>query len=130
MDHINYFEEQATIIGEYLKIYLMQKQPDCILYSTSGNEFKVRYVHKELFSQTYFMRKILESTKEHCCEIMEIFCPCSEKELGEMVRFLYTGEIKCENRINYLKIMENLNKIFGFPKYLMKGNVLKLLEML
>ena len=35
-----------------------------------------------------------------------------------MVKFLHTGEICCEKEFDFLNIVENLNKIFGFTKNL------------
>ena len=32
------------------------------------------------------------------------------------MKFLRTGEISCESKFDSLKIVKNLNKIFGFPK--------------
>ena len=58
----------------------------------------------------------------HCCEIIEIFCPCSEEELHEMVHFFYNGQSGYEEQKEFveslLKINENLIKIFGYPKTL------------
>lgn len=109
------FEDQVTAIEDYLDKYLKKKPPDCILYSEDNTEFKI---HKELFGQTDFMIEILSSAKERCCGILEVFCPCSKEELGQMVKFLHTGEICCETKFDALNILENLDKIFGFTKYL------------
>ena len=69
-----------------------------------------------------FLQKILSSAKEHCCGTLEILCPCSEEELGQLVDFLVSGEIHCENLKESLKIQENLHKILGFPKNLNLSN--------
>ena len=116
MDPFKYtFEDQVTAIEDYLDRYLKKKPSDCVLYSEDNTEFKI---HKELFGQTDFMREILSSAKERCCGILEVFCPCSKEELGQMVKFLHTGEICCETKFDALNILENLDKIFGFTKYL------------
>ena len=107
-DHIASFEN-------YIDLYLKNKSRDCILYSEDGSKFKV---HKELFGQTNFLRKILSSGNERCCETIEVFCPCSKDELNHLVNFLYDGEIHCEEEFDSLKILENLNKVFGFSKNL------------
>ena len=107
-DHIVSFEN-------YIDLYLKNKSRDCILYSKDGSKFKV---HKELFGQTQFLRKILSSANERCCGTIEVFCPCSKDELNHLVNFLYDGEIHCEEEFDSLKILENLNKIFGFSKNL------------
>jgi hypothetical protein len=117
MDPFKYtFEDQVNAIEDYLDKYLKKKPPDCVLYSEDNTEFKI---HKELFGQTDFMRKILSSAKERCCGLLEILCPCSKEELSLMVKFLYTGEICCETKFDSLNIVEILNKIFGFTKNLM-----------
>ena len=107
------FKEHSATIKDYLVVYL--KSPDCILYSKEGRPFKI---HKELFSQTKFLREILSSAKDHCCGILEVLCPCTERELAHLVNFLYDGEIHYENQDKSFEIQENLNKIFGFPKNL------------
>merc|ERR1712244_120219 len=50
---------------------------------------------------------------------MEVLCPCSEEELSNMVKFLYTGAMIYEKKVDFPDIMENLIKIFGFPENLM-----------
>ena len=109
------FEDQVGAIEDYFEDYLKRKPPDCVLYSDDGTEFKI---HKELLGQTDFFREILASAKEHCSGIIEILCPCSKEELRPMVKFLRTGEISCDNKLDLLKIVKNLNKIFGFPESL------------
>ena len=64
------------------------------------------------------MREILSSTKELCCGTIEVLIPCSKVELKHLVNFLYDGEINCENESDSLKIIENLQNIFGFPRNL------------
>ena len=94
----------------YLEIFLKNKAPDCIIYSEDGAEFKT---HKELFGQTKFMRELLKS--QSCCGIMEVIFPCSKEELGNLMNFLNEGKMECNKKIDGLKIVENLNKILGFP---------------
>ena len=67
------------------------------------------------------MREILSSTKEHCCDTVEVICPCSKVELKYLVNFLYDGEIHCKKESDSLKVIENLQKIFGFPRNLDLG---------
>ena len=109
------FSDQTDSFESYLDFYLKNKSSDCILFSEDGNKFKV---HKELFGQTDFLRNILSSAKEHCCGTIEVLCPCSKEELIHLVNFLYDGEINCEEESDSLKIIENLQKIFGFPRNL------------
>ena len=102
---------QSTI-KDYLNSYLKSKPPDCILYSDDGTKFKT---HKELFSQTILMREILKSANAHCCcNSIEIICPCSKEELNILIEFLNHGRIYCSKKVDALKILENLSKIFGF----------------
>jgi len=109
------FKDQLTLIEENLDRYLKSKKTDCILYAEDGSKFKI---HKEVLGQTYFLRKILFSAKEHCCHLMEILLPCSKNELSHLVNFLYDGEIRCKDEKDSLKILENLNKLFGFDESL------------
>ena len=109
------FRDQIVSFEDYMDTYLKNKSTDCILYSDDGSKFKV---HKELFGQTQFLRKILSSANERCCGTLEVFCPCSTDELSYLVNFLYDGEIHCEEEFDSLKILENLNKILGFPRNL------------
>ena len=81
-----------TTIEDCLDIYLKQKSADCILYSQDGNEIKI---HKEILIQTGFLRDIVSSVKENCCENLEIICPCTSEELEHIANFLYDGEIHC-----------------------------------
>ena len=107
------FSDQIASFENYLDFYLKNKSRDCILFSEDGSKYKV---HKELFGQTDFLREILSSTKDHCCGTIEVICPCSKEELSHLVNFLYDGEIHCEKES--LKIIENLQKIFGFQRNL------------
>ena len=109
------FKDQIGSFEDYMDTYLKNKSTDCILYSYDGGKFKV---HKELFGQTQFLRKILSSTKDHCCGTIEVICPCSKEELSHLVNFLYDGEIHCKEESETLKIIENLQKIFGFQRNL------------
>ena len=64
------------------------------------------------------MRDILSTTKDNCCGTVEIFCPCPKKDLDNLVRFLYYGEILYEEKSDTKKIFENLKEIFGFSENL------------
>ena len=106
-------ENHIFLIEEYQELYFRKKPPDCIIYSEEGAKFEI---HKELFCQTPFLRDILISAQDHCCGTIEILCPCSTKCLNHLIRFLYNGEIRCANKYQTFEILDNLNKIFGFPK--------------
>ena len=77
----------------------------------------------ELFGQTQFMREILKSVRNHCCDTITIICPCSKEELRHLVDFLYDGEIRCGSKTEAMKIQGNLNAIFGYPEDLDFKNV-------
>ena len=105
---------------DYFESYFKNKSPDCTLYSEDGGHFRI---HKEIFGQTEFMREILNTTNEHCCGTIEIFCPCSKEDLDHIVQFLYSGNVTLIDKNepvkvveNLMTINENLSKIFGFPK--------------
>ena len=106
-------KQQVFYIEDCLDSYLRKKPADCILYSEDGFQFKI---HKELFGQTEFMRQILTSAKGQCCSVIEIFCPCKKEDLQHLVHFFYAGEIRCDNETDSRVIIDNLNKIFGFPQ--------------
>ena len=106
-------EAQNFVLQEHLKSYFVQKETDCVLYSEDGKKFKI---HKEILGQTNFLRKILSSSRDNCCAMMQIFCPCPKRDLDFLVKFLYTGKISCGSELDLFKILINLNGIFGFPK--------------
>ena len=97
------------------KKYMKARPPDCSIYSEDGSQFKI---HRELLCQNDFLRKILNGAKDCCCSAIEIFCPCSDKELVLLVKFLYTGEIVCDDIDELTKTIDNLKEIFGFPNEL------------
>ena len=67
---------------------------------------------------SFDLENILESAKEHCCGKLEIICPCDKEDLSHLVHFLYDGEIHCNEEFDSIRILDNLTKIFGFPKNL------------
>ena len=101
---------RSVDIHNSFEIFLKNKTPDCIIYSEDGAKFRT---HKELFGQTKFMRELLKS--QSCCGLLEVILPCSKEELGHLINFLHDGKIECEKKIDSLKIIENLNKILGYP---------------
>ena len=105
--------DHLSAILDYKETYFKNKPEDCILYAEDGTDFKI---HKEVLGQTVFLRKILFTTINHCCDTIEIICPCTKEELEKLVNFLYHGEIQCENDFESFKSQEDLSKIFGFPE--------------
>ena len=105
--------DHLSAILDYKETHFKNKPEDCILYAEDGTDFKI---HKEVLGQTVFLRKILFTTINHCCDTIEIICPCTKEELEKLVNFLYHGEIQCENVFESFKSQEDLSKIFGFPE--------------
>ena len=106
---------QSLDYQELVESSLMNKDPNCALYSKEGKRFSV---HKEILYQTQFMRNIMISANVSCCSGLEIFCPCSEIELEEILNFFYKGEISFSNVNDLNRISDNLTKIFGYPEKL------------
>ena len=75
---------------EFFQTFLQNKEPSCILYSKEGKKFNI---HKEILYQSNLMKNVLISSNNFCCRDIEIFCPCTEEEVRQMVNFLYTGTI-------------------------------------
>ena len=72
-------ETQNSILEDYLDTYLTEKSRDCILYSEDGSKFSV---HKEVFSQTSFLREILYSSKGGLIsEIFSLWLKSQKKRL-------------------------------------------------
>ena len=105
--------EPTSVLCDNSQSFFNRKVTDGLLYSEEGTEFRV---HKEVLCQTKFMRTILSYSKDVCCAEVQIFCPCSKINLECMVTFLYTGKIAYGCEVNLIKILNNLNEIFGFSK--------------
>ena len=105
----------ALTFGSSIKSFLRAKPKDCCLYSEDGSQFKI---HKEILGQSEFLRKILDSAKDSCCVAVDIFFPCSHKELSLIVKFLYTGKIVSDDVDDLSKTIENLKEILGFSNEL------------
>ena len=112
--------EQFFKHDTFMESYLKKEEPDCILYSRDGIKFNI---HKEILYQTELMKNILQEQNTVCCQNIEIFCPCSDKELESVLSFLYYGTISHENENNFEKIKEILTKIFAFPEKLFSFEV-------
>ena len=96
----------------YLEFYLKNNSGDCILFSEDGSKFKV---HKELFGQTDFLRKILSSTKEHCCKIEVTYLSLFKRGtylFGELFVWWWNPLWR------RIWVFENLQNIFGFQRNL------------
>lgn len=89
------------------------KTPDCHVYSKNFLDYMAP-IHKEIFAQTPFLRAILASSNAQCPEDSPILIPdVDNKELHQMVHFLYYGEILDVKDTR--KIIKNLIDILGFP---------------
>ena len=117
--------ENVAKIEDCLDLYLKNRSSNCILYSQDGHEIKI---HKEILCQTKFLREILSSARYHCCDALEILCPCNKQELEHLANFLYDGEIRCKSEDDCIEIQESLCKIFGFPENLKETNSNKTLN--
>merc|ERR1712156_301877 len=105
--------EPVKNITDYMNLYFESKPPDCNLYVGCGYKFEI---HREVLSQTEFLRAIMESAKHNCCEPMEIFIPHITKEdFVPIIKFLYSGQIPCQDTQKSSQILTNLTQIFGFP---------------
>ena len=60
--------DHFSAILEYMETYFKNKPEDCILYSEDGTDFKI---HKELLSQTVFLRKVLFTANSQYCGKIE-----------------------------------------------------------
>jgi len=112
------YNKEPMALVYNMDYYFQQKPPDCSLYSRDGCEFPV---HKELFSQTKFMRKIVKNFSfdqcnfDSCCK-MEILLPSlTKEELNYIIQFLYTGRVMCMDESYANQIYSSLTKVFGFP---------------
>ena len=83
------------------------KEIDCILYSEEGDKFNI---HKEILYPTTLMKDILLSNHSGCCQNIEIFSPCSGKELECILNFLYNGSISSNEKDDLTKILYNLTQ--------------------
>ena len=106
--------------------YFKQMPPDCSILSEDGAEFMV---HKELFYQTKFMRRMLKSANLDTMDSkIEIMCPSLSKlDIKIIAKFLYCGEICCPNEMVATQIYTNLQELFGFPatNFQFDGTILK-----
>jgi len=109
-------------ITNYMNPYFETKPPDCNLYAGCGYKFEI---HKEVLSQTEFLRAIMDSAKHNCCEPLDIFIPhVSKEDFIPIIKFLYSGQIPCQDTQQSSQILSNLTQIFGFPSR-MKLNIPK-----
>ena len=99
--------------ADFVDLLYKNKKTDCILYSKEGIRFAI---HKEILYQTKLMKNISLDTNNLCCREVEIFCPCAEDELENMINFFYKGTITYREHINVVNFIDNVNKIFGFPE--------------
>ena len=93
------YNREPLALAHNMDSYFRQKPPDCSLFSKDGCEFPV---HKELFYQTKFMRRMIKSFSfdqcqlESCCKI-QIMCPSLMKEELNLIVQVRFSQIMIEN---------------------------------
>ena len=92
-------ENHISMLEDYQELFFTKKMPDCILFSEEGTKFEI---HKELLSQTQFLRNILVSVQDQCCGIIEILCPCSTN-LEHLVNFFIMVKYGVGMNLNHSK---------------------------
>ena len=92
-------ENHISTLEGYQELFFTKKMPDCILFSEEGTKFEI---HKELLSQTQFLRNILVSVQDQCCGIIEILCPCSTN-LEHLVNFFIMVKYGVGMNLNHSK---------------------------
>ena len=105
-------------VENFVNLFYKEKLTNCILYSKEGCQFKI---HIDVLGQTKFLCSVLSNANGNCCQELKIFCPCSKDELEDMIGFLYEGKIQCDADTDFIKILENLTNIFGFPEKFVDG---------
>ena len=89
-------ETHNSNLEDYLDTYLTEKSRDCILYSEDGSKFSV---HKEVFSQTSFLRGILYSAKGGLIsEIFSLWLKFSKKKVSnQSLKYLFFRRVVSED---------------------------------
>ena len=73
-------------------------------------------IFQELLSQTKLLCQVVKSAKMECCSKLEIIFPLSHEELEIIVKFLYDGQILCDENYSMSDIQQTLTKLLGFPE--------------
>ena len=111
MNCVLYNQEPFALV-QNMRSYFKCNPPDCRIISQDNSELMI---HKELLYQTNFLCEMVRSVDIENSNI-DILCPdLTKQEIQILIRFLYTGEISCQDQIVAAEVSSNLTKLFGFP---------------
>ena len=111
MNCVLYNQEPFALV-QNMSSYFKCNPPDCRIISQDNSE---HMIHKELLYQTKFLCEMVRSVDSENSNI-DILCPdFTKQEIQILVRFLYTGEISCQDQIVASEVSSILTKLFGFP---------------
>ena len=111
MNCVLYNQEPFPLV-QNMRSYFKCNPPDCRIISQDNSELMI---HKELLYQTKFLCEMVRSVDIENSNI-DILCPdLTKHEIQILIRFLYTGEISCQDQIVASEVSNNLTKLFGFP---------------
>ena len=111
MNCVLYNQEPFALV-QNMRSYFKCNPPDCRIISQDNSELMI---HKELLYQTNFLCEMVRSVDIENSNI-DILCPdMTKQEIQILIRFLYTGEISCQDQIVASEVSSNLTKFFGFP---------------
>ena len=111
MNCVLYNQEPFALV-QNMRSYFKCNPPDCRIISQDNSELMI---HKELLYQTNFLCEMVRSVHSENSNI-DILCPdLTKQEIQILIRFLYTGEISCQDQIVASEVSSNLTKFFGFP---------------
>ena len=111
MNCVLYNQEPFALV-QNMRSYFKCNPPDCRIISQDNSELMI---HKELLYQTNFLCEMVRSVDIENSNI-DILCPdLTKQEIQILIRFLYTGEISCQDQIVASEVSSNLTKFFGFP---------------
>ena len=110
MGSVLYIKDPMILING-MDPYFKKNEPDCTLFSQNKQNIQV---HKEVLYQTKLLREMISSVDSN--SKIEIICTSIDKEeLEIIVKFLYSGEISCQNQNTENQVSRTLSELFGFP---------------
>ena len=106
------YNQEPLALAQNMRSYFKCNPPDCRIISQDNSGLMI---HKELLYQTKVLCEMVRSVDVENSNI-EILCPdLTKHEIQILIRFLYTGEISCQDQIVASEVSSNLTKLFGFP---------------